>query len=95
MNKYTKITKTQVITRLLDGKEVVICPCNLMLDTPWQCESTITLDSILEDPIWLWDSKRENRSKVSKVFNKFLLHYEHYNCNEETGNKANFFVKNR
>ena len=90
---YTKINKTQVITRLLEGKEVVLCPNNLRLNTPWHCESIINIYNIISKPIFTGDSRRKIRKAATENFNIFLNHYMYYNCSDETGNKVNYFIK--
>lgn len=90
---YNKITKTQAISDLLSGKEVVLCPCNLRVGTPWLCESVIDLYSVIDEPVWLGSSRRENRTAITKHFDEFLKHYKYYNCNGEAGSKVSYYSK--
>ena len=82
MNKYsfgdyTRVSKAAMQSVIKRNIEFIIIPCNGRLETPWGLGVAVKPDEML---------------KEYGTFNNFVNHFEYYNCNNELGNYAAFYV---
>lgn len=83
---YEKATKNQAFAAWKKGVEVVICPSKMYPFGVWRCG--------MDFPD-LKRAKEEQRynEDIRKVFNRIVTNFEWYNCTNETGKTAAFYVK--
>ena len=85
-NTYIRVSRRQAKRQYMQGKTIVMTPCNLIPFSPWAYE--FYLRKVDRKEYCSTDSE------YSEDFDSYVNSFEYYNCNHnETGRYASFYVK--
>jgi len=77
---FTKASKKAAKKAFMNGVTIALCPCKLRPGTPWYPECILR------------KTPGNDMTETENEFNSLLNQFEFYNCTNETGKRASFFI---